>query len=115
MVRFGGHGPAETIEGDGHKSIANKRCDPCLQWEGYSHLGKVSVEVSMSHIVKESLNVAGKDRINFLFPPSSLDIHDQAGTGISDRRAFSPSAKLIVREEAFGIGKVLEPLGYQLL
>ena len=68
----------------------------------------------MSDIVKESLNVAGKDRIDFLFLPSSLDIHDKAGTGISDRRALSPS-KLVVREEAFGIGKVLEPLGYQLL
>ena len=68
----------------------------------------------MSNIVKESLDVAGKDRINFLFLPCSLDIHDKAGTGISDRRVLSPS-KLVVREEAFGIGEVLEPLGYQLL
>ena len=68
----------------------------------------------MSNIIKESLNVAGKDRINFLFLPSGLDIHDQAGTGIGDGRALSPS-KLVVREETFGIGKVLEPLGYQLL
>ena len=68
----------------------------------------------MSNIVKESLYVAGKDRINFLVLPSGLDIHDQAGTCISDRGALSPS-KLVVREEAFGVGKVLEPLGYQLL
>ena len=68
----------------------------------------------MSNIVKESLDIAGKDRINFLFLPSSLDINDQAGTGISDRRAHSPS-ELVVREEAFGIGEVLEPLGDQLL
>ena len=68
----------------------------------------------MPNIVKESLDVAGKDRIDFLFLPSGLDIHDQAGTCISDRRALSPS-KLVVREEAFGIGKVLEPFGYQLL
>ena len=68
----------------------------------------------MSNVVKESLDVTGKDRINFLFLPSSLDIHDKAGTGISNRRALSPS-KLVVREEAFGIGEVLEPLGYQLL
>ena len=68
----------------------------------------------MPNIVKESLYVAGKDRIDFLFLPYDLDIHDQTGTGIYYRRVLSPS-KLIVREEAFGIGKVLEPLGYQLL
>ena len=68
----------------------------------------------MSNIVKESLDVAGKDRINFLFLPGSLDIHDKAGTGICDGRALSPS-ELIVREEAFGIGEVLEPFGNQLL
>ena len=68
----------------------------------------------MSNIVKESLDIAGKDRVNFLFLPSGLDIHDQTGTGVGDRRALSPS-KLVVREEAFGIGEVLKPLGYQLL
>ena len=99
MVRFGGHGPTETIKGDGHKLIANKRCDPCLEWERNPHLGKVGAEVSMSNIVKESLNVASKDRVNFLFLPSGLDIHDKAGTCISNRRALSPS-KLVVREEA---------------
>ena len=114
MIRFGGHWPTEPIEGDGHISIANKRSDPCLEWEGYSHLGKITAEVSMSNIVKESLNIAGKDRINFLFLPGGLDIHDKTGTSISDRGVLSPS-KLVVREEAFGIGEVLEPLGYQLL
>ena len=114
MIGLGSHGPAEPVKGDGHKSIANKRCDPCLQWGRDPHLGKVGAEVSMSHIVKESLNVAGKDRIYFLLLPSGLDIHDQAGTGISDRGVLSPS-KLVVREEAFSIGEVLEPLGYQLL
>ena len=69
----------------------------------------------MSNIVKESLDVTGKDRINFLFLPGSLDIHDKTGTCICDRRALGSSSKLVVREEAFGIGKVLEPLGYQLL
>ena len=64
----------------------------------------------MSNIVKESLNVTCKDRINLLFLPSGLDIHDKAGTCIGDRGALSPS-KLVVREEAFGIGEVLEPLG----
>ena len=113
MVRFGGHWPTKPVKGDGHKSVADKRCDPCLQWERYSHLGKIGAEVSMSNIVKESLNVASKDRIDFLFLPSSLDIHDQAGTGVGDRGALSPS-KLVVREEAFGIGEVLEPLSYQL-
>ena len=68
----------------------------------------------MSNIVKESLDIAGKDRINFLVLPSGLDIHDKAGTGISDRGALSLS-ELVVREEAFGIGEVLEPLGYQFL
>ena len=68
----------------------------------------------MPNIVKESLDVTGKDRINFLFLPSSLDIHDQAGTCVSNGRALSPT-ELVVWEEAFGIGKVLEPLGYQLL
>ena len=114
MVRFGSHWPTEPVEGDGHKSVTNERCDPCLKWERYSHLGKVCPEVNMSNIVKESLNVAGKDRINFLFLPSGLDIHDQAGTCISNRRALSPT-ELVVWEEAFGIGEVLEPLGYQLL
>ena len=114
MIRLGGHWPTKTVKGDGHKSIANKQCDPCLQWEGNPHLGKVRMEVSMSNIVKESLNVAGKDRINLLFLPSGLDIHDQAGTGISNGRVLSPS-KLVVREEAFGISEVLELLGYQLL
>ena len=114
MVRFGGHGPTKTIKGDGHKLIANKQCDPCLQWEGYSYLGKVGAEVGMSNVVKESLDVACKDRIDFLILPGGLDIHDQAGTCISNRGALSPS-KLVVREEAFGIGEVLEPLGYQLL
>ena len=114
MIRFGGHWPTEPIEGDGHKSVANKRCDPCLQWEGDSHFSKVGTEMSMADIVKESLDIACKDRIDFLFLPSGLDIHDQAGTGIGDRGALSPS-KLVVREEAFGIGEVLEPFGYQLL
>ena len=114
MIRFGGHWPTEPVKGDGHKPIANKQCDPCLEWERDPHLGKVRAEVSMSNIVKESLDVACKDRINFLVLPRSLNIHDKAGTGICDRGALSPS-KLIVREEAFGIGKVLEPLGYQLL
>ena len=68
----------------------------------------------MSNVVKESLDVAGKDRIDLLVLPSGLDIHDQTGTCICDGRALSPS-KLVVREEAFGIGKVLELLGYQLL
>ena len=77
-------------------------------------LQQVSAEVSMANIVKESLDVAGKDRINFLVLPGGLDIHDKAGAGISDGGALSPS-KLVVREEAFGIGEVLEPLGYQLL
>ena len=115
MIRqVGGHWPTEPVKGDGHKSIANKQCDPCLQWERYSHLGKIGAEVSMPNIVKESLDVASKDRINFLFLPGGLDIHDQTGTRICDGRALSPS-KLVVREEAFGIGEVLEPLGYQLL
>ena len=114
MVRFRGHWPTKTIKGDGHKSVANKQCDPCLQWERNPHLGKVRAKVSMSNIVKESLDVTGKDRINFLVRPSSLDIHDQAGTCISNGGALSPS-KLVVREEAFGIGEVLEPLGYHLL
>ena len=114
MIRLGSHWPAEPVKGDGHKSIANKRCDPCLEWERNPHLGKVSAEVSMANIVKEPLNVAGEDRINFLILPSGLDIHDQAGTCISDRLALSPS-KLVVWEEAFSIGEVLEPLGYQLL
>ena len=114
MIRFGSHWPTKTIKGNGHKSIANKRCDPSLQRGGDPHLGKIRAKVSMSNIVKESLNVARKDRINFLFLPSSLDIHDQTGTCISDGRALSPS-KLVVREEAFGIGKVLELFGYQLL
>ena len=39
---------------------------------------------------------------------------DKTGTGISDGQALSPS-KLIVREEAFGIGEILELLGYQFL
>ena len=114
MIRFGSHRPTEPIKGDGHKSIADKRRDPCLKWERYTHLGKIRTEVSMSNIVKESLNVASKDRINLLFLPSSLDIHDQAGTCISNGRALSPT-KLVVWEEAFSIGEVLEPLGYQLL
>ena len=114
MVQLGSHWPTEPIKGDGHISVANKRCDPCLQWERNPHLGKIGMEVSMSNIVKESLDITGKDRINFLFLPSGLDIHDEAGTGIGDGGALSPS-KLIVREEAFSIGKVLEPFGYQLL
>ena len=100
MIRLGGHRPTEPIERDGHKPVANKRCDPCLEWERNPHLGKIRAEVSMSNIVKESLNVAGKDRVNFLFLPSSLDIHDKAGTCISDRRVLSPP-KLVVGEEAF--------------
>ena len=85
MIRFGGHWPTKPVEGDGHKSIANKRCDPCLQSrERNPHLGKISVEVSMSNIVKEFLDIAGKDRIDFLFLPSGLDIHDETGTGICD-------------------------------
>ena len=91
MIRLGSHWPTEPVKGDGHKSVADKRCDPCLQWERNPHFGKIRVEVSMSNIVKESLDVAGKDRIDFLFLPSSLDIHDQAGTGIGDRGALSPS------------------------
>ena len=114
MVGFRGHRTTKPIKGDGHKSVANKRSDPCLQWERNPHLGKIGAEVSMSNIVKESLDIAGKDRIDFLFLPGRLDIHDKAGTGISDGRVLSPS-KLIVREEASGIGEVLEPLGYQLL
>ena len=114
MIRFGGHWPTKPVEGDGHKMVANKQCDPCLKWERNPHLGKVSTEVSMSNIVKESLDVAGEDRIDFLFLPRGLDIHDKAGTCIGNRRALSPP-KLVVREEAFGIGEVLEPLGYQLL
>ena len=114
MIRLRGHRPTEAIKGDGHKLIADKRCDPCLQWERNPHLGKIGTEMSMSNIIKESLDVTGKDRIDFLFLPSGLDIHDKAGACISDRRALSPS-KLVVREEAFGIGEVLELLGYQLL
>ena len=114
MIGLRSHRPTEPVKGDGHEPVANKRCDPCLEWERNPHLSKVSAEVSMANIVKESLDVAGKDRINFLVLPSGLDIHDQAGTGISDRGALSPS-KLVVREEAFGIGEVLEPLSYQLL
>ena len=68
----------------------------------------------MPNIVKESLDVASKDRINFLFLPGGLDIHDQAGTCIGDGRVLSPT-KLVVWEEAFSVGEVLEPLGYQLL
>ena len=37
------------------------------------------MEVSMANIIKESLDVAGKDRIYFLLLPSGLDIHDKAG------------------------------------
>ena len=114
MIRFGSHRPTEPVKGDGHKSVADKRCDPCLQWERDPHFGKIGTEVYMSNIVKESLDVAGKDRINFLFLPSGLDIHDKAGTCVCDRGVLSPS-KLVVREEAFSIGEVLEPLGYQLL
>ena len=114
MIRFGGHWSTEPVKGDGHESVANKRCDPGLQWERYSHLGKIGFEVGMSNIVEESLNVAGKDRVNFLFLPGGLDIHDKAGTGIGDGRALSPS-KLVVREEAFSIGEVLELFGYQFL
>ena len=68
----------------------------------------------MPNIVKEPLDIAGKDRINFLILPGGLDVHDKAGTCVSNRRALSPS-KLIVRAEAFGIGEVLEPFGNQLL
>ena len=114
MIGFGGHGPTEPVKGDGHIPIANKRCDPSLQRERNPHLGKIRSEVSMPNIVKESLDVASKDRINFLFLPCGLDIHDQAGTCIGNRGVLSPS-KLVVREEAFGISEVLEPLGYQLL
>ena len=99
MIRFGGHWPTEPVKGDGHKSIADKRCDPCLQRERNSHLGKIRTEVSMSNIVKESLNIAGKDRVDFLFLPCGLDIHDQAGTCISDRGVLS-TPELIGREEA---------------
>ena len=67
----------------------------------------------MSNIVKESLDIAGKDRIYFLFLPSGLDIHDQTGTCIGDGRALS-SSKLVVREEAFGVGEVLEPFRLML-
>ena len=114
MIGFGSHGPTKPIKRDGHKSIANKRCDPSLKRERNPHLGKIGMEVSMANIIKESLDVTGKDRIYFLLLPSSLDIHDKAGTGIGDRRALSPS-KLVVREEAFGISEVLEPFGNQLL
>ena len=100
MIRFGSHRPTEPVEGDGHKPVANKRCDPCLEWERNPHLGKVSAEVSVANIVKESLDVAGKDRIDFLVLPSGLDIHDQTGTCICDGGALSPS-KLVIREEAF--------------
>ena len=69
-------------------------------------LGKIGAEVRMSNIVKESLDIAGKDRVDLLVLPSSLDIHDEAGTGVSDGGALSPT-ELVIREEAFGIGKVL--------
>ena len=113
MIRFGGHRPTEPVKGDGHKPVANKRSDPCLEWERNPHLGKISAEVSMANIVKESLDVAGKDRIDFLFLPGGLDIHDQTGTCIGDGRALPPS-KLVAREEAFGVGEVLEPLGVDI-
>ena len=108
MIRLGGHWPTEPVKGDGHEPVANKRCDPCLERERNPHLGKVSTEVNMANIVEESLDVAGKDRIDFLVLPSGLDIHDEAGACVRDRGALSPS-KLVVREEAFSISKVLEP------
>ena len=77
MVRFGSHWPTEPVKGDGHKSVANKRRNPCLQWGGYSHFGKIRMKVCMSNIVKESLDITGKDGIHLVVLPCFLYVSDE--------------------------------------
>ena len=63
-------------------------------------------QVFVPHIVKEALDVAGKNGYHVPFSPLFLDKFDKGGPSIGYSGSLS-SAKLVIGEEAFCISKVL--------
>ena len=60
MVWFDLHGATEAIEGDHDQSIGYKGGHPSLDWKGEAKLLEGVVQMLMSDIVEETLNVTGK-------------------------------------------------------
>ena len=106
MVRLKGHRATVAIEGDGDGAVCNEGGNPTLDREGEAKLSQGILEMGMSHIVKEALNVTGEHRVNLSPRPRRLDFLDECRAGIEYGGTLS-SPKLVVGKEVEAIGVVL--------
>ena len=77
MVWLGSSRAAVSIEGDGHSAVRNKGHGPVHQFSGELEFKEGLTQVVVSHIVKEPLDIAGKDGIHLMVLPCFLYVSDE--------------------------------------
>ena len=77
MVWLGSGRATVSVEGDGHGAVQNKGHGPVYQFGGELEFKEGLTKVVVSHVVKEPLDITGKDGIHLMVLPCVLYVSDK--------------------------------------